>query len=149
MNTNLLGEPFAFKNTRLCLSGKVEKRLLAEAQEAFPIEYSALLCGQGATITDHVAMPAWTSDEHSFSWDGPSFLRALRQIDASHLQWLGILHSHPHSPPVPSARDREGWHYPMLSYWILGLAAPAPQWRVYQWQDGRFVERAYRVMDAI
>lgn len=148
MNIELLGEPFAFKNTKLSLDRKVAKNLLSEAQEALPYEYSALLCGQEATITQHIAMPTNTRDMHTFGWDGSSFIRALQSIQQSNLQWLGVLHTHPHTPPVPSRHDSAGWHYPTLSYWIVGMETPAtPLWRVYQWLNGSFVERAYRIID--
>ena len=147
MYTNLLGNPFAFKDTKLCLGKKVAKRLLDEAQETFPYEYSALLCGRGATITRHIAMPAGSPDLHSFSWEGPAFLQALRQIEESGLQWLGVLHTHPHTPPLPSERDAAGWHYPTLSYWIVGMASAVPEWRLYQWKHGQFVQRPYLLAD--
>jgi len=147
MYENLLGNPFAFKDTRLCLAKKVAKRLLDEAQETFPREYSALLCGRDAAITHHIPMPAASSDLDSFSWEGPVFLKALRQIEQANLQWLGVLHTHPRTPPVPSARDVAGWHYPTLSYWIVSLAFAPPEWRLYQWRDGRFVQRPYLLAD--
>lgn len=148
MYPNLLGNPFAFKDTRLCLTKKVAKRLLAEAQEALPCEYSALLCGRGATITAHIPMPASTASEHSFAWDGPSFLGALRQMHESGLEWLGVLHSHPATPPLPSQQDVEGWHYPTLSYWIVGLGTPVAQWKAYRWENHMFVEVPYLIADA-
>lgn len=142
-----LGEPFAFKDNKLSLTRKVHKRLLAEAQEAFPYEYSALLIGNGATITDHIPMTGSSMDLHAFSWDGPAFLRALAFIREANMQWLGVLHTHPQTPPVPSQSDRDGWHYPSLSYWIVSLAGTEPLWRVYQWQDGIFLQRSYTITE--
>jgi proteasome lid subunit RPN8/RPN11 len=148
MFPDVLGNPFANKNTRLCLDGKVEKRLLTEAKEAFPYEYSALLAGRGAAVTHYVAMPAANHSRDSFHWDGPVLIHALRTIRKSGLQWLGVLHSHPRSPAVPSSADRAGWHYPELSYWILSLSGEAPDLRVYQWEDGDFHERSYAACDS-
>ncbi|MFS0553545.1 M67 family metallopeptidase [Brevibacillus sp. 179-C9.3 HS] len=150
-NPDWLGEPFANKDNKIFLTKKVAKRLLAEAQEAFPYEYSALLAGRGATITTCVPMPV-SSDKHVFAWDGTAFLQALQHIRKHKLQWLGVLHTHPHTPPIPSARDIAGWHYPMLSYWIVGLATEQPEWRVYQWvQDEHhcsFEARDYTLTEA-
>lgn len=147
MYADLFGDPFAFKNTKLCLARKVSKRLLAEAQEAFPYEYSALLTGRETTITGYLSMPQTTSDRHSFAWDGAAFVQALHKIREANVQWIGVLHTHPHSRPTPSIRDQNGWHYPSLSYWILGLASTTPEWRVYQWADSSFVERPYTIKD--
>ncbi len=138
-----LGHPFANKNTRLFLAGKVAKRLLAEAQEAFPCEYSALLAGRDATVTAHLPLRPEMQARHVFRWDGHSLLRALREIREADLQWLGVIHSHPHSPPIPSRADAQGWHYPELSYWILSLHADKPDLRVYQWGVGAFRECSF------
>lgn len=147
MSPDWLGEPFAFKNNKLSLTRKVHKRLLAEAQEAFPYEYSAMLIGRGAAITDHIPMTSPTMDMHTFSWDGTAFLRALSIIRKANLQWLGILHTHPHTPPLPSLSDCNGWHYPSLSYWIVSLALSEPEWRAYQWKDGGFELRSYTITE--
>ncbi|NRS17624.1 M67 family metallopeptidase [Brevibacillus sp. HB1.4B] len=149
-NPAWLGEPFAIKDNKIFLTKKVAKRLLAEAQEAFPYEYSALLAGRGATITACVPMPV-SPDKHVFAWDGKTFLQGLQYIRKHNLQWLGVLHTHPHTPPIPSTRDIAGWHYPTLSYWIVGLASEQPEWRVYQWvQDGScgsFAARDYTLTE--
>jgi len=147
MYPDWLGEPFASKDIKLSLTRKVQKRLLAEAQEAFPYEYSAMLTGRGAAITGHIPMTAAAPDKHAFSWDGPALLRALAAIRQTNVQWLGVLHTHPHSPPIPSPSDHRGWHYPQLSYWIVSLAGPKPQWRAYQWIEGSFEQRAYTITD--
>ncbi|MFD2370401.1 Mov34/MPN/PAD-1 family protein [Brevibacillus sp. GCM10020057] len=147
MHPDWLGEPFASKNNKLSITRKVQKRLLAEAQEAFPYEYSALLTGRGAAITSHIPMTAAAPDKHAFAWDGPAFLRALAAIREANVQWLGVLHTHPHSPPIPSTRDVRGWHYPQLSYWIVGLADKEPQWRAYRWSDGAFAQIPYAVTE--
>jgi len=137
-----IGHPFANKNTRLFLCGKVAKRLLAEAQEAFPCEYSALLAGRGNTITQHVPLRAHSSTPRRFQWDGASLIEALRSIERNGLEWLGVLHTHPHTPPLPSPADVREWHYPQLSYWVLSLSGP-PDLRVYQWQEEGFRERCW------
>lgn len=147
MSPDWLGAPFAFKNNKLSLTRKVHKRLLAEAQEAFPYEYSALLIGRGTAITDHIPMPSPKMDMHTFSWDGSAFLRALAIIREANLQWLGVLHTHPHTPPIPSQSDCDSWHYPSLSYWIVSLASSEPEWRAYQWMEGKFEPRSYTVTE--
>ncbi|GED71343.1 hypothetical protein BRE01_50450 [Brevibacillus reuszeri] len=141
-----MGEPFASKDNKLLLSRKVAKRLLHEAQEAFPYEYSALLTGCESAVTDYISMPH-SFDKHAFAWDGATFFQALNTIQKSKVQWLGVLHSHPHSPPLPSASDHKGWHYPMLSYWIIGLASEEPVLKLYQWKNGTFVARDYAIID--
>ncbi|CAM5782591.1 MULTISPECIES: Mov34/MPN/PAD-1 family protein [Brevibacillus] len=148
MFPDLLGEPFGFKHTKTCLDRKVAKRLLAEAKETFPLEYSALLVGHKASITGHIPMPSAHHTTDAFRWDGSAFFQALQIIRQRELQWLGVLHSHPTAPPVPSAADHRGWHYPQLGYWILGLAGDDPELRLYQWEGGSFLERTFQLYDS-
>ncbi|MBI1967380.1 MAG: M67 family metallopeptidase [Gemmatimonadetes bacterium] len=50
-----------------------------------------------------------------------AFRRAEARLARDGLEIIGVYHSHPNSPPVPSAFDREhAW--PRLSYLIVGVA---------------------------
>lgn len=146
MFPELLGEPFANKNTKLSIDGKVVKRLIAEGREAFPFEYTALLAGKGSEILGHFPAPAAQRELYTFQWNGPALLTALRAIKQDNLVWLGVLHTHPHSPAQPSVADIKGWHYPTLSYWILAFPGGEPDLRLYQQVDRQFVERPYRII---
>jgi proteasome lid subunit RPN8/RPN11 len=146
MLPGILGEPFANKDTKLSIDGKVVKRLFSEGKEALPYEYSALLAGNGASITRHFPAPAAGLTMHSFAWDGPALFSALAAMHKEGTVWLGVLHTHPHSLPVPSQADIAGWHYPALSYWILSFPSGLPDLRVYQLAEGGFVRRAYEIL---
>jgi proteasome lid subunit RPN8/RPN11 len=146
MRPDLLGNPFRNKHTRLQIDGKVVKRLCADGREALPDEYSALLAGHGSVITHCFPHPPEGRYRHAFAWEGEILLRTLSAIREAGLQWLGVLHTHPATPPVPSAADRDGWHYPSLGYWILSFAGGHPDLRLYQMEDGRFHERDYDVL---
>lgn len=53
--------------------------------------------------------------------DPESFRRGEERLERDGLDVIGVYHSHPDHPPVPSAFDREhAW--PMLSYVIVGVA---------------------------
>lgn len=148
MFPEIIGTPFANKNTKLFLAGKVVKRLITEGQEAFPLEYSALLVGYDATVTDYIPAGRNQQVKHAFHWNGEMLLSSLRSIQHANLQWLGVLHTHPHTPAIPSHADINGWHYPSLCYWILSLAGKEPDLRLYQFVDGCFTERLYMLTDS-
>ncbi|WP_134684178.1 M67 family metallopeptidase [Brevibacillus migulae] len=144
MFPHLIGTPFSQSDHPLTLHGQVQKRLFTAGKEALPHEYSALLAGNGATISHLFDNPSAFRERHRFAWEGPPFLHALRSIKEADLEWLGVVHTHPLTPPVPSPSDLAGWHYPTLSYWILSLADPTqPSLVLYQWEQGRFIERPY------
>jgi len=53
--------------------------------------------------------------------DPESFRRAQEKLERDGLEVIGVYHSHPDHPPMPSAFDREhAW--PWLSYVITGVA---------------------------
>lgn len=143
MFPEIIGKPFANKNTKLSIDGKVVKRLFAEGQEASPLEYSALLAGKGSEIMLHFPAPAEQRELYLFNWNGPAFLSALRAMQQDGLVWLGVMHTHPHSLSLPSEADAKGWHYPTLSYWILSFSRGEPDLRMYQRTADEFVERPF------
>jgi proteasome lid subunit RPN8/RPN11 len=143
---DIVGNPFANKHTKLQIDGKVVKRLYTEGQKAFPDEYSALLAGRGSFVTHCIPNCHDKRSRHSFAWEGPTLIKALRSIKEADLQWLGVIHTHPHTPPIPSPADAAGWHYPTLGFWILSFAGVARDLRLYQMEDGRFWERDYEVL---
>jgi len=146
MFATVIGNPFEDKHTRIHIDAHVVKSLLAEGQEALPNEYSALLAGYRSTIVSAVAGTACEYSRQAFAWTGPEFFASLSQIQQQGLTWLGVVHTHPRSPAVPSPRDIRGWHYPALSYWILSFAASEPELCLYQWVDGAFVKREYCIV---
>ncbi|GAA4713175.1 Mov34/MPN/PAD-1 family protein [Brevibacillus fulvus] len=145
MLTDLLGDPFANKDTKICIDRKVLKHLLAEAESALPFEYSALLAGRANAISQFVAAPAASRQPAAFVWEGPDFFASLRKIKADGLLWQGVLHTHPATLPLPSTADRQGWHYPMLSYWILSFPGGKADLRLYRYSGNRFVQHDYEI----
>ncbi|HZG15579.1 MAG TPA: M67 family metallopeptidase [Candidatus Bathyarchaeia archaeon] len=146
MYPQLIGSPFSQLDSPITLTGKVKKRLFSAGKEALPYEYSALLAGDGSRITHLFDNPSVFREHHQFAWEGPAFLQTLRVIKEANLEWLGVVHTHPHTPPVPSPSDIAGWHYPTLSYWILSLADPnQPSLVLYQCEQGQFLARPYTI----
>ncbi len=146
MFASVIGNPFANKNTKLLIDRKVVQRLFAEGQEALPKEYSAMLAGHGPHVTKHFAAPLSDTDSRTFAWSGPSLIGALRDMRAEGLEWIGVFHTHPTTPAVPSSADRLGWHYPTLGYWIASLEKAEPTLCLYQMADGVFIPRPFVIM---
>jgi proteasome lid subunit RPN8/RPN11 len=70
--------------------------------------------------------------EHSFRFDEREWLALLYEIERYGLHLAGIYHSHPDSPPFPSAKDRGSVWSGLPSYWIISLAGDAPKIEVYR-----------------
>lgn len=147
MYPDLIGNPFSHAPGQITISPDVIKRLFSAGKEAFPYEYSAILAGRGSSITHCFHNRPDTWERHQFAWVGPCFIQTLRSIREADLQWLGVVHTHPHTPAIPSAADRNGWHYPALSYWILSLVDEnRPELMLYQKEEnGSFSPRPYTI----
>jgi proteasome lid subunit RPN8/RPN11 len=72
-------------------------------------------------------------------------IAALSRMHKEGHRWLGVLHTHPAAPPVPSSLDQTHWHYPQLSFWILSFSGEQPELRAYQWHSGRFQLRPFEL----
>lgn len=150
MFDQIIGNPFAAGNTLLHMDVQVADKLITEGQAALPYEYSALLAGHDSMITMHLPAPRSESTLRTFAWSGPSLLTSLRIIREADLKWLGVFHTHPTTPAVPSSADLAGWHYPTLSYWIASLLRPSePELRSYQLVNGRFVSIPFSLKNSI
>ncbi len=105
------------------------------AKEA-PREACGLLAGTETEIK--MALPlrniSSSPDQH-FQLDPAEQLKALKAIDKANLQWIGVYHSHPISPPIPSETDIRQSVDPALLHLIVSLERGKPQlklWRIEQ-----------------
>ncbi|MCY4146727.1 MAG: M67 family metallopeptidase [Chloroflexi bacterium] len=110
------------------------RTIVEHAAAQSPCEACGLLAGKGGLISltlpvaNSAAMP-----EQAFALAPDEHLRRLKQIDERGLDWLGVYHSHPTTPPIPSQADRSGAADSSLLQLIVSLAYPKPRlklWRV-------------------
>ena len=119
--------------------------LKAHAEQAYPEECCGLLLGISDVINDHAQVQevrpvhnTWTEEVNPFTesdrstktvskrnrfWIDPQIL-LMTQRECRDLGWniLGVYHSHPDHPAVPSERDHQlAW--PSYSYPILSVTA--------------------------
>jgi proteasome lid subunit RPN8/RPN11 len=120
----------------------VRERLIAHAREEFPRECCGILLGRGDEIVEaRRARNVASSPATRFVIDAKDHIDARRDGRARSLEILGFYHSHPHGSAVPSATDVAEAAYPGSVYAIIGLAADAPEVRVFEFADGNFHER--------
>ena len=110
------------------------RELAADAARRAPDEACGLLAGKGALIS--LALPirnAAANRDAQFALAPDEQLRGMKRIDALGLDWLGVYHSHPGSPPIPSLSDLAGAVDGSLLQLIVSLEQPKPRlklWRV-------------------
>ncbi|NBD25981.1 Mov34/MPN/PAD-1 family protein [Paenibacillus glycinis] len=131
------------------------RTLVSLCMDAMPLEACGVLTGHYA-VDDSMAQPdrvlhitdvhrvsnAASRPEHRFSFDPQDWVQVLYRMQKNRQSLVGFFHSHPSSPPVPSAADLDG----ILaagdgtSYWILAPDVRRRGWLIqsYWMQEHRF-----------
>lgn len=105
----------------------------------YPNEACGILAGISGRVQRVIPIRNVMSSPTSYMMDSQEQHRTFQEIRANGMEMIAIYHSHPSSPPVPSARDRElaCWDgipiFPGIDYIIVGL------------QDGETIIKAYNV----
>lgn len=73
--------------------------------------------------------------EHRFTLDPGQWINTLFTAQRHHRQVVGLLHSHPSTPPIPSLEDRSTLWAEVPSHWIVSLVdQEAPVVRAYRYK---------------
>lgn len=120
------------------------------ARAGYPRETCGLLVGRqsGAEVDVRAVVAARNLNteraEDRFELDPQAFLEADQAARDAGLELVGIWHSHPDHPALPSATDHasawEGWSYLILSVDGSGVQG-VQSWRL---ADGKFEEEEVR-----
>lgn len=112
---------------RLSLPDALRADLLAHALATPTVEVCGLLGGREAHASSLYRIPnVDPSPATAFEMAPREMLDAFQRMRAGGEELVGIYHSHPQSPPTPSARDLAAAAYPGVAYLVVSLAAPQP-----------------------
>lgn len=115
------------------------QKMVNHAERTAPNECCGVLGGKGCVITAVYPVENETNAPDRFFGRPQDLFEATRKIRSNNEQMVGIYHSHPSSPPVPSDRDREENQYPGLFYFIISLEGDEPEARCYVMnEEGEF-----------
>ena len=137
-----------------------------DAESGYPYEVCGVMIGKQDTVTHFRKCANLVADDESetafketadidsgrlkdrFELDPRSYIEADSWARENGLEILGIYHSHPDHPSVPSETDREvaspGWAYIIFSV-NRGKLADARMWYIDE-QDCQFEERKFEVV---
>ena len=111
--------------TPFSIATSVREAMVAHARRDAPRECCGLLIGRGRRVDLALAMAnAARRPRTRFQIDPGEHIavrRVLRHV-APDLEIVGLYHSHPEGPAVPSARDVAEAHYPDWLFVIVGRA---------------------------
>ncbi len=122
----------------LAISSEVIEEINAHVEEAYPEEGAGFLIGVEGEVKEILPLPNAREDEarhNRFLITPEDYLKAELKADNLGLSLIGVFHSHPDCPNVPSEYDRE-WAQPFFSYIITrvdeGKAVNHRSWRLVE-----------------
>jgi len=122
----------------LNISNELIEEINAHVEEAYPEESAGFLIGDDGEVKEIVALSNAREDEarhNRFLITPEEYLKAELKADSLGLSLIGVFHSHPDCPNVPSEYDRE-WAQPFFSYIITrvdeGRAVSHRSWRLVE-----------------
>ena len=117
---------------------RVLSRMIAHARRAYPVECCGLLSGREGLIERSHEASNEKASPREFQIPVRELFDFFLHFRSAGREHLGIYHSHPRTPPVPSRRDVLGFHYPGVSYWIVSLEGEEPRVGCYRWCGNGF-----------
>jgi proteasome lid subunit RPN8/RPN11 len=99
--------------------------IISYARDEAPREACGILAGRNGRVLRIYRTRNADRSPTSYRLDPDQQFRVFKDIEDRGLELLGIYHSHPSSPAVPSDRDVEQAYYPEVSYVLISLADPA------------------------
>ena len=122
----------------LVISNELIERINSHVEEAYPEEGAGFLIGEEGEVKEIMALSNAREDaarHNRFLITPEDYLKAELKADSLGLSLIGVFHSHPDCPNVPSEYDRE-WAQPFFSYIITcvdnGKAVSHRSWRLVE-----------------
>ena len=111
--------------------------LVAPARETAPEECCGLLLGDGERAMRVLrCRNVHASPETRYLLDPAQLFEAFRASRDFDRELVGIYHSHPRSPPMPSPTDRGEASWPLAVYVLISLRSDEPEVFAYRIVDG-------------
>ena len=119
------------------ITNAIATAIEAHARLEHPAECCGLLSGSNGLITDiHRIRNDADKPETRYFATPEQLFAAMRRIRESGQTLLGVYHSHPRTPPYPSASDVEMAFYPEAFYFIISLE-PSVELRAFKIGDSK------------
>jgi proteasome lid subunit RPN8/RPN11 len=120
----------------LNISNQLIEQINDHVEEAYPEEGAGFLVGDEGEVKEILRLSNAREDDarhNRFLITPEEYLKAELKADSLGLSLIGVFHSHPDCPNVPSEYDRE-WAQPFFSYIITrvdeGKAVSHRSWRL-------------------
>ena len=128
------------------------EQMNAHVEKAYPEEGAGFLIGQEGQVREILMLPNSREDgarHNRFLFTPEDYLQAELKAEKLGLDLIGVFHSHPDCPNIPSEYHRE-WAQPFFSYIITrvdnGKAVNSRSWKLAE-DRSRYEEEEIKVKD--
>ena len=122
----------------LVVPSRLIEQMNSHVEQAYPEEGAGFLLGQAGEVREIMALSNSLEDgarHNRFLFTPQDYLQAELKAEGLGLDLIGVFHSHPDCPNIPSEYDRE-WAQPFFSYIITrvdnGKAVNNRSWRLLE-----------------
>jgi proteasome lid subunit RPN8/RPN11 len=136
----------------LVVPSRLIEEMNAHVEKAYPEEGAGFLLGREGQVKEILALSNSREDgarHNRFLFTADDYLQAELRAERLGLDLIGVFHSHPDCPNVPSEYDRE-WAQPFFSYIITrvdqGKAVNSRSWKLLE-DRSRYEEEEIRITD--
>ncbi len=134
---------------RLVIGRRLLQQVLEHCLEEKPVEACGILAGKGGRVTCAYAADNARRSTVFYEVDPEQQEEALRRIAERGEELLGIYHSHPRAPAVPSKSDiAHAVHYPDAIRLIVSLDGPT-EVGAFRIADGRVEEVPLQILEGL
>jgi len=121
--------------------------MIAHAREEAPLEACGILAGKGGRVVTLYRARNADCSPVSYRLEPEEQYRIFTDIEENGWDILGIYHSHPTHPAVPSGIDLKQAYYPEAVYFVVSLADPLePRVRAFRIVEGEITEEQIAVV---
>jgi proteasome lid subunit RPN8/RPN11 len=122
----------------LVVPGRLIEQMNAHVEKAYPEEGAGFLIGEEGEVREIMTLSNSREDgarHNRFLFTPEDYLQAEMRAEGLGLSLIGVFHSHPDCPNIPSEYDRE-WAQPFFSYIITrvdsGKAVNSRSWKLVE-----------------
>jgi len=122
----------------LVIPNSLMAEIHAHVEKAYPEEGAGFLIGEASEVRQIIALSNAREEEarhNRFLFTPEDYLQAELKAENIGLSLIGVFHSHPDCPNIPSEYDRE-WAQPFFSYIITrvdeGKAVNSRSWKLLE-----------------
>jgi len=121
------------------------REMCLHAREQLPLEACGYLAAKGTRVQKLFKMRNVDESKEHFMFDPEEQFAVAEKAREAGLSLIAVYHSHPSSPPSPSAEDIRLAHDPEIIHVILSIMAPKPTAKAFRIKEGTAEEIALKV----